>query len=87
LKVCQILHMDPSTLSRNVERMRAKGWLEVVPGEDARAQPFRITALGKALLQRAEPAWRKAQAQAGGILGEEGVALLKKTAQKLGMRE
>src|SRR6516225_678254 len=86
-QVCDILHLDPSTLSRNVERMRAKGWLEVVPGEDARAQPFRLTAQGKRLIEKAVPAWRKAQAQAGGILGEEGVALLKKTAQKLGMRE
>src|SRR3954465_11826166 len=40
------LHLDTSTLSRNVERMRAKGWLEVVPAEDARAQPFRLTARG-----------------------------------------
>ena len=29
--VCQRLHLDESTLSRNVERMKAKGWLEVVP--------------------------------------------------------
>ena len=33
-KVCDILQMDASTLSRNVERMRAKDWLEVVPGKD-----------------------------------------------------
>src|SRR5438094_2431370 len=37
-QVCELLQLDTSTLSRNVERMRAKpkGWLEVVPGEDAR---------------------------------------------------
>src|SRR5215469_7105836 len=39
-KVCDLLQLDTSTLSRNVERMQAKGWLEVVPGEDARRQPF-----------------------------------------------
>src|SRR3954452_22651764 len=38
--VCDLLQPDTSTLSRNVERMRAKRWLEVVPGEDARTQPF-----------------------------------------------
>src|SRR5438128_2437944 len=52
-KVCEILHLDTSTLSRNVERMRAKDWLEVVPGEDARTQPFRLTSQGKKLLERA----------------------------------
>src|SRR2546421_6972133 len=42
-QVCAILQLDTSTLSRNVERMRAHGWLEAVPDEDARAQPFRLT--------------------------------------------
>ena len=84
-KVCDILQLDTSTLSRNVERMRAKGWLEVVPAEDARTQPFRLTAQGKKLLERAVPAWEQAQQQAGELLGEDGVALLTKTASKLGM--
>src|SRR5262245_47313026 len=42
-KVCELLQLDVSTLSRNVERMRAQNWLEVVPGEDARTQSFRLT--------------------------------------------
>src|SRR5260370_19232195 len=84
-KVCDFLQLDASTLSRNVERMRAKGWLEVVPGEDARTQPFRLTAQGRRLLERAVPAWEHAQQQAGALLGEEVVALLTKTASKLGM--
>ena len=41
-QVCEILQLDTSTLSRNVERMRAHGWMEIVPEEDARAQPFRL---------------------------------------------
>ncbi len=45
--VCQRLHLDTSTLSRNVERMRARDWLEVVDDEDGRAQPFRLTAEGR----------------------------------------
>jgi DNA-binding MarR family transcriptional regulator len=84
-KVCDILQLDTSTLSRNVERMRAKGWLEVVPGEDARTQPFRLTAQGKRLLERAVPAWERAQEQAEDLLGDEGIALLDKAARKLGM--
>jgi DNA-binding MarR family transcriptional regulator len=84
-KVCDILHLDTSTLSRNVERMRAKGWLEVVPGEDARTQPFRLTAQGKRLLERVVPAWERAQKQAEELLGDEGIALLNKAASRLGM--
>jgi DNA-binding MarR family transcriptional regulator len=83
-RVCEILQLDPSTLSRNVERMRAHGWLEVVPEEDARAQPFRLTAQGRRLIEKAAPAWEEAQRQAAELLGDEGIALLERAARKLG---
>jgi DNA-binding MarR family transcriptional regulator len=83
-QVCAILQLDPSTLSRTVERMRAHGWLEVVPEEDARAQPFRLTPQGRRLIEKAVPAWEQAQHQAAELLGDEGLALLDKAAKKLG---
>jgi DNA-binding MarR family transcriptional regulator len=83
-KVCDILRLDVSTLSRNVERMRAQGWLEIVPGEDARTQPFRLTAQGMKLLVRAVPAWERAQRKAEELLGEGAIALLAKTAPQIG---
>jgi DNA-binding MarR family transcriptional regulator len=84
-EVCAILRLDTSTLSRNVERMRTQGWLEVVPADDARTQPFRLTAKGKRLLEQATPAWKKAQQEAENMLGDDGMALLGKLAGKLGM--
>jgi DNA-binding MarR family transcriptional regulator len=84
--VCAILQLDKSTLSRNVERMRARGWIQVVHDADARAQPFRLTAPGNKLLERAIPAWEEAQGQAQQLLGSEGMALLDKAARKLGMK-
>jgi len=68
--VCEHLHLDVSTLSRNVERMKVRGWLEVVADADGRAQPFRLTAEGKKLLQKAVPAWTKAQEQVKSLLGD-----------------
>jgi DNA-binding MarR family transcriptional regulator len=82
-QVSELLHLDLSTLSRNVDRMMAKGWLEAVPEEDARTQPFQLTEKGRKLLERAVPAWEKAQQQAAELLGDEGVDLLTKTASKL----
>src|SRR6201993_2938056 len=82
-QVCEILQLDTSTLSRNVERMRAHGWLEVVLEEDARAQPFRLTPQGKRLIEKAVPAWEEAQRQASELLGDEGFALLDRAAKKL----
>ena len=75
-EICQILQLDASTLSRNVERMKAKGWLEVVPDEDARAQPFRLTAKGNKLLERAKPAWEQAQRKATELLGTDAIKLM-----------
>src|SRR5438270_13516670 len=43
VQVCDIPQLDTSTLSRNVERMRAHGWFVVVPGADARTHSFRLT--------------------------------------------
>lgn len=85
-QVCDILQLDTSTLSRNVERMRGRGWLEIVPSVDARTQSFRITAKGRRLLERAIPAWEQAQEEASKLLGPDGVALLVTTANKLGLR-
>ncbi len=83
-QIGEILQLDKSTLSRNLERMRAHGWLEVVPEEDARAQPFRLTSQGKRLIEKAIPAWERAQRQAVELLGDEGIALLDKAAKRVG---
>src|SRR5947199_6477632 len=58
-KVCEVLQLDTSTLSHNLKRMLANGWLEVVPEEDARTQPFRLTAAGRSLIEKAGPAWEQ----------------------------
>src|SRR6516225_1288322 len=83
-RVCDILQLDASTLSRNIKPLQAHGWLEVVPEEDARAQPFRLTPQGKRLIEKAAPAWEEAQRQAAELLGEEGIALLNQAARKVG---
>ena len=75
-QVCEFLEMDTSTLSRTVDRMVANGWLEIVPDEDGRSQPFRLTAEGRRLMQRALPAWEQAQAEAKKLLGDDGLRLL-----------
>src|ERR1700730_3508925 len=84
-QICDILQLDASTLSRNVKPLQAHGWLEVVPDEDARAQPFRLTPQGKRLIEKAVPAWEEAQRQATELLGDEGIALLERATKRVGM--
>ena len=82
--VAELLELETSTLSRNVERMRAQGWLEEVAGEDARMRPFRLSAKGKRLLDRIMPAWEVAQREAEATLGRDGVQWLKRISGSLG---
>lgn len=82
--MCSALCMDTSTLSRNTERLRTNGWIEVVPDStDARAQPFQLTAEGRRLLQKALPAWRKAQQEAESVLGPSGMEAIRKAARAI----
>lgn len=69
--VSEILHMDHTTTSRNLDRMIKNGWLEYVPDADGRAKPIRVTAAGKRLMKKALPDWRIAQKKAQEFLGKE----------------
>jgi DNA-binding MarR family transcriptional regulator len=71
--VGRILHMEKSTLSRNVDRMRARGGLEAVPTTDGRSTELRVTVAGTRLLREAHPAWERAQKRATAMIGEQGV--------------
>jgi DNA-binding MarR family transcriptional regulator len=71
------MHLDSSTLTRNLRVMTTNGWVEEVPDpSDGRGLPIRITATGEALLQKAAPAWRKAQRKTSRLLGTDGGSTL-----------
>jgi DNA-binding MarR family transcriptional regulator len=76
------LHLDPSTLTRNLQVMLKQGWIEERPDqEDQRSARLKITAKGRRLLESIAPAWKRAQARARQMLGSEGAALV------LGLKE
>ena len=83
IEVCNHLHLDVSTLSRNVERMKSRGWLEVVPAEDGRSQPFRLTPQGRKLLDKAIPVWSEAQKQVRKVLGDGFVEQLNQSVKRV----
>ena len=81
--VCRVLHLDKSSLSRDVQRMRAQGWLENLPGNDGRTGLLRIGRSGKTQLQKTFPAWQRAQSQAKALLGEKEIATLDRAVKLL----
>jgi len=81
--ICLALHLEKSTLSRDLARMRARGWVTEAPGDDGRSSSLRVTAQGGKLLQNAIPAWQQAQQQATALLGEREIAALGRAAKTL----
>lgn len=76
--IARVLSMEKSTVSRNVERMRKKGWVDVAGKDDGQTQVITVTLKGRKLLAAAHGEWKKAQKQAAELLGEEGVAAVLK---------
>jgi DNA-binding MarR family transcriptional regulator len=76
------LHLDPSTLTRNLRVILKQGWIEERPDEaDQRSSRIKVTPKGRKLLDSIAPAWRRAQARARQMLGSQGAALV------LGLKE
>jgi DNA-binding MarR family transcriptional regulator len=82
--VCRLLRLEKSTLSRDVEVMKARGWLESDPPTGGRNQVLRITPGGLELLASSRAAWELAQAEATRLIGEPGVDALRQIAARLG---
>ena len=63
-RISQILQIEKSTLSRNLRRMRVRGWLDT-SGE------VTLTKRGRRLIEDALPLWRSAQRRVRRRLGGE----------------
>lgn len=74
----RILQMEKSTVSRNVGRMRRKGWLEVANRGEGLLQGIKVTPKGRKVLVAFHVKWVKAQKAARKLLGEEGVSSVRK---------
>jgi DNA-binding MarR family transcriptional regulator len=83
VEVCRLLRLEKSTLSRDVEVMKARGWLESEPPAGGRNQLLRLTPAGRDLLARSLPAWEAAQAEAARLLGDEGAEAIRRIAERL----
>ncbi len=68
-ELSQRMHMDASTVSRNVERMCKSGWLKLADIDDARSHEIQITEKGMKLIADVAPAWEEAQREAEEMLG------------------
>ncbi len=63
--------VERTTMTRNIEQMCRKNWLEPVKTEDKRVRAFQLTDAGLKLQSKALPLWEKQQAKFLEYLGNE----------------
>jgi DNA-binding MarR family transcriptional regulator len=85
-EICRLLQLDASTLSRNVSRMKSKGWLKAATRSDRRAHRLELTSDGERIIQEAFSSWQDAQDKVAKALGEENMAAIRKVARTLRAR-
>jgi DNA-binding MarR family transcriptional regulator len=61
--------LDRTALSRNLDPLVERGYVDIVRGRDARTKEVAISRKGAAVLRAAEPYWQRAQAQVARRLG------------------
>ena len=67
----EILAMDSTTLTRTLDIMARKDWIEKLQGRDRRERRVGLSKSGLAQLNRALPIWKKVQARLRRKLGAE----------------
>jgi DNA-binding MarR family transcriptional regulator len=75
-KLAKVLALDSTTLTRMLELLKKRGWIQEKAGEDRRFRIIRITTAGRAKLQQTLPHWKRAQDQLQGALGEQTMSQL-----------
>jgi len=69
--ISNLLKMERTTLSRNLNVLKKAGWVKSNTGSDGRFTYIELTAKGNKVLSNVFPHWSKAQEQVKKILGEE----------------
>lgn len=69
-QLCRVLHMDTSTFSRALARLKKTRWLQVEPSGDGKILKIEVAKEGFKKIEQAYPDWQKAQAKVLETLGE-----------------
>lgn len=75
--LAELLAMERTTLTRNLQPLEASGWLCVKAGPDRRSRAVAITPLGQAAVERAFPAWQEAERAFRRSMGRDEAAELR----------
>jgi len=77
------LLLDRTALTRNLEPLIERRWIEVICGEDARRRTVSLTAAGERALRQATPHWQRAQRAVAARVGAKKLEALIDTLHEL----
>jgi len=75
-ELADVMEMDPSTLTRNLQPLIAYGWVVVGAGTDGRSRSVEATDAGRAKRSEAQREWKRAQMALNERLGPQRVVQL-----------
>jgi DNA-binding MarR family transcriptional regulator len=70
-QLAELIVMDRTTLTRNLEVLEKQGFVKVNPGVDRRSRLVSITEDGQAIATQAYPLWHQAQSKIKAAMGTE----------------
>lgn len=80
----EILQLERSTVSRNLNLLLTHGWIEAVSADAKGIREVALTGQGRAKIESVMPDWRHAQQQAAQLLGAAGVGAVREIASGMG---
>ena len=78
-----VLQLERSTVSRNVERLLKAGWVRAVSADAKGVREIALTPAGRRKVASVMPHWRQAQQEAAEILGTLGVQAVRQVANRV----
>jgi len=76
-KIGEVLQLERSTVSRNLDLLIKNGFVEAVSSDAKGIREIVLTAAGNAKIEAVLPDWRIAQKQAAQLLGPNGVGAVR----------
>ena len=70
-KLGKLMALDSTTLTRMLELLKKRGWVQEKEGDDRRFRIIRLTTSGRTKLQQTLPHWKRAQDRMQKVLGEQ----------------
>jgi DNA-binding MarR family transcriptional regulator len=77
-KLGKLMGLDSTSLTRMLDLLEKRGWVQEEEGDDRRFRIIRLTTAGRAKLRQSLPHWKRAQDRVQRALGEQAMGQLGK---------